>query len=196
MLADFRYDTRYNRSYLVYNGPVDPYITTGLSNVIQFKNWELAVFLSGQIGNKVRLAPTFDPEYGDLNVFTTRYRERWLTKGDENRTHIPVIPGADLIGLVGRQNIERAYNAYNYSDVNVVDGSFIRMKSISLTYRIPVKVCERLSLKSASVNVQLQNPFLIYADRKLNGRDPEFVSSGGVATPIQRTYSLSINTTF
>lgn len=190
------YDTRYNRSYLVYNGPVDPYITTGLSNVIQFKNWELAVFLSGQIGNKVRLAPTFDPEYGDLNVFTTRYRERWLTKGDENRTHIPVIPGTDLIGLVGRQHIERAYNAYNYSDVNVVDGSFIRMKSISLTYRIPVKVCERLSLKSASVNVQLQNPFLIYADRKLNGRDPEFVSSGGVATPIQRTYSLSINTTF
>lgn len=190
------YDTRYNQSYLVYNGPVDPYITTGLSNVFQFKNWELSVFLSGQIGNKLRLAPTFDAEYGDLNVFTTRYRKRWLSKGDESRTDVPVIPGTDLITLVGRQNIERAYNAYNFSNVNVVDGSFIRMKSISLTYRIPTKACERLKLKSASVNLQLQNPFLIYSDKKLNGRDPEFVSSGGVAAPIQRTYSLSINTTF
>ena len=70
------------------------------------------------------------------------------------------------------------------------------MKSISLTYRIPTKACERLKLKSASVNLQLQNPFLIYSDKRLNGRDPEFVSSGGVAAPIQRTYSLSINTTF
>lgn len=146
------YDTRYNQSYLVYNGPVDPYITTGLSNVFQFKNWELSVFLSGQIGNKLRLAPTFDAEYGDLNVFTTRYRKRWLSKGDESRTDVPVIPGTDLITLVGRQNIERAYNAYNFSNVNVVDGSFIRMKSISLTYRIPTKACERLKLKSASVN--------------------------------------------
>lgn len=75
------YDTRYNQSYLVYNGPVDPYITTGLSNVFQFKNWELSVFLSGQIGNKLRLAPTFDAEYGDLNVFTTRYRKDGCRKG-------------------------------------------------------------------------------------------------------------------
>jgi hypothetical protein len=36
------------------------------------------------------------------------------------------------------------------------------------------------------------NPWLIYADPKLKGQDPEFFNTGGVAQPIQKQFTLSI----
>ena len=40
------------------------------------------------------------------------------------------------------------------------------------------------------------NLWLIYADKKLNGQDPEFFQSGGVALPIPRQVTFSIRTSF
>ncbi len=154
------------------------------------------MFLTSRMGNKVRISPTFDPEYNDLNVFTTRYRDRWLVKGDEQTKHIPVIPGYDIYSLMGKKNVERAYNTYNYSQVNVADGSFVRLKSLSLGYTFPRSVCEKMKMKGLSLYAQVTNPFLIYADKKLQGRDPEFINSGGVSSPTPRTYSMSVQLSF
>lgn len=190
------YDRIYNRSYLIYEGPTEPYITSGMSNSFSYKNWQLSVFVTAQLGNKIRISPTYDPEFNDLNVFTTAYRNRWMVKGDEQRTHIPVIPGYDLYSLIGRQNIERAYNTYNFSQVNVADGSFVRLKSISLGYTLPVEFCRTFHLKGASIHAQATNLFLLYADKRLAGRDPEYISAGGVSSPTPRTYSMSIQLNF
>jgi hypothetical protein len=43
-----------------------------------------------------------------------------------------------------------------------------------------------------SVKLQATNPFLIYADKKLNGQDPEFFNSGGVAVPMARQFTLTL----
>lgn len=190
------YDATYNRSYLLYEGPSDPYITTSLENTFRYKGWSLSVFLTSRIGNKVRISPTFDPEYNDLNVFTTQYRDRWMVKGDELTKTLPVIPGYDIYGLMGKENVERAYNTYNYSQVNVADGSFVRLKSLSLGYTFPRSVCEKIKMKGISLYAQVTNPFLIYADKKLRGRDPEFINSGGVSSPTPRTYSMSMQLNF
>jgi hypothetical protein len=37
---------------------------------------------------------------------------------------------------------------------------------------------------------------LLYSDRKLNGQDPEFFASGGVALPQPRQFTLSLNVGF
>lgn len=190
------YDATYNRSYLLYEGPSEPFITTSLENTFRYKGWSLSVFLTSRMGNKVRISPRFDPEYNDLNVFTTRYRDRWLVKGDEQTKHIPVIPGYDIYSLMGKKNVERAYNTYNYSQVNVADGSFVRLKSLSLGYTFPRSVCEKMKMKGLSLYAQVTNPFLIYADKKLQGRDPEFINSGGVSSPTPRTYSMSVQLSF
>jgi hypothetical protein len=85
-----------------------------------------------------------------------------------------------------------AYNAYNYSTARIADGGFIRLKDVSLTYNIPSSVLRALRLSSASVKMQATNLCLIYADKKLNGQDPEYFNSGGVASPNPRQFTFTL----
>ena len=43
-----------------------------------------------------------------------------------------------------------------------------------------------------SLKLQATNLFLIYSDKKLNGQDPEFFNSGGVALPVPRQFTLTL----
>ena len=193
--ADFS-DTQYNKTYLRYHGPIEPQITGGLSNTLSWKQWELSVFFTMQAGNKLRLNPTFDPSFADLNVFSTRYRDRWLNPGDELRTDVPVLPSQALIEQVGRENIERAYNTYNYSQEMVADGSFVRLKNVALAYRLAEGMAKKMHFTSATLRLNVTNPLLIYADPRLHGQDPEYYRSGGVALPTPRQVTLSLSLGF
>uniref|UniRef100_UPI0039A54B28 SusC/RagA family TonB-linked outer membrane protein n=1 Tax=Ornithobacterium rhinotracheale TaxID=28251 RepID=UPI0039A54B28 len=193
--ADFL-DTKYSLSYLKYEGAIEPNLTGGFSNTFKYKNFDLSFFITYQVGNKIRLQPTYDPGFADLNVFANYYLNRWLNPGDEFKTNVPVIPSKDLIKLVGEENIERAYNTYNYSQLRVADGSFVRMKNISLGYTFSSDLIQKWKMQGANIRLQITNPFLIYSDKKLNGQDPEFFRSGGVALPIQRQCTLGINLMF
>jgi hypothetical protein len=85
-----------------------------------------------------------------------------------------------------------AYNAYNYSDERIAKGDFIRMKEISLAYDFPKTFLEKMKLSNLSLKLQATNMFLIYADKKLNGQDPEFFNTGGVATPMAKQFTLTL----
>ena len=43
-----------------------------------------------------------------------------------------------------------------------------------------------------SLKLQATNLFLIYSDDKLNGQDPEFFRSGGVAAPVPKQFTLTL----
>ncbi len=193
--ADFL-DAQYAKSYLIYHGPIEPRVIGGLSNTLKYKNWELSFFLTVQAGNKIRLNPTFDPEFADLNIFSKSYYNRWLNPGDEYKTDVPVLPSQELIAAVGKENIERAYNTYDYSQQRVADGSFIRMKNISLVYTVPESFLKKIRLHSMNLNLNMTNPFLIYSDKKLKGQDPEYYKSGGVSMPTPKQYTLTLNVGF
>ena len=193
--ADFL-DAQYAKSYLLYHGPIEPRVIGGFSNTLKYKGWELSFFLTMQAGNKIRLNPTFDPEFGDLNVFSKSYYNRWLNPGDEFKTDVPVLPSQELIAKVGKENIERAYNTYNYSQQMVADGSFVRMKNISLAYDIPENFLKKVRLRSMNLRLNVTNPFLIYADKKLKGQDPEYYKSGGVSLPTPKQYTVTLNIGF
>jgi outer membrane protein len=49
-----------------------------------------------------------------------------------------------------------------------------------------------LKLTDLSLKVQATNLFLIYADDKLNGQDPEFFNAGGVASPVPRQFTITL----
>ncbi len=87
---------------------------------------------------------------------------------------------------------DQVYNAYNYTDQRVADGGFIRMKQVTLGYQFPKKFFGKSIFNNLSLNLVANNLFLIYSDPKLNGQDPEFYGSGGVALPIPRQFTLSI----
>lgn len=195
MGADFL-DSQFAKSYLIYHGPVEPPFIGGFSNNLRYKNWELGLFITAQVGNKIRLNPTYDALFQDLNVFSRDYANRWLSPGDEWITDVPVIPSVELINQLGAEGIERAYNTYNYSQVRVVDGSFVRLKNISLAYQFPQQLCQKMRIASLRMQMNVTNPFLIYSDKRLYGQDPEYYKSGGVSQPTPRQYTLSFSLAF
>jgi len=48
-------------------------------------------------------------------------------------------------------------------------------------------------LKSLTLRAEATNLFLLYADKKLNGQDPEFYNSGGVAAPVPRQLTFTVS---
>ena len=179
--------------YLVYNGSVLPNIAGGFSNSFSYKNWDLNVLITGSGGNVVRLNPSLDNFYSGTNVFTKSSINRWVLPGDENITNIPKVIDVRDNNIYNTSDLSRAYNAYNYSDVRVADGDFVRMKSISVGYSFNKTVLDKLSLSHMKLKLQGTNLFLLYSDDKLNGQDPEFYGTGGVALPITRQFTMSLN---
>ena len=115
---------------------------------------------------------------------------RWTKGGDEKYTDIPVI--ADKRANQQEPYLSYAYNAYNYSTARIAKGDFIRMKEISLTYNFPKKLIVRAGVSDLSLKLQATNAFLIYSDKKLNGQDPEFFNTGGVASPVPQQFTLTL----
>lgn len=147
-----------------------------------------------QAGNKIRKAPLYKGAgYDDLSVFPREFKNRWVAPGDEALTQIPGIVSQRTLNEENKAYISRAYSAYNHSTARVVDGSFVRMKSISLSYTFDKEVLENLNIGNLTLRLQASNPFLIYAHKDLNGQDPEFFRSGGVAYPITPQYTFTIN---
>lgn len=187
-----------NVAYLKYEGPVDPPLTGGLNNTVTYKEFTFNVFLTGQAGNKIRLNPLYKgynnsrSAFSDLDAMPREFNDRWEMPGDEKVTNIPAIP--DMLQnqfLAGTY----PYTTYNYSGQRVASGNFIRLKSISLAYKVPLVTVQRLGMTSASIQVSANNPWLIYSDKKLRGQDPEFFNTGGVAQPVQKQFTVAIKFT-
>ena len=178
------------RDFLKYEGPTEPTTTGGLNNMIRWKNWRLNVFVTYSFGNKLRLDPVFASSYSDQTAMPKEFKNRWVIPGDENHTNIPVIPSTRQETSI--RNLGYAYSAYNYSTERVADGGFIRLKDVSLSYDFEPQLISKIGLSTASVKFDATNLLLLYADKKLNGQDPEFVNSGGVASPLSKQFTVTL----
>lgn len=188
-VSDIDFQERDNKDHLIYEGSTDPTITGSFGNMFSYKNFKLNVFMTYSFGNVIRLDPVFSNKYSDLDAMPKEFKNRWVLSGDEKITDIPVI--ADKRQNSKDSYLGIAYNAYNYSTARVAKGDFIRMKEISLSYDFPKEWMSALKISSFSLKLQATNLFLIYADKKLNGQDPEFYNTGGVAAPVPRQFTLT-----
>ena len=188
--TDINFQEFEKTDFLKYEGPTDPTITGGFGNILTWKNFKLNVFMTYSFGNKIRLDPVFSASYDDLTAMPKEFKNRWVQPGDEKYTTIPVI--ASRRQYKNYDYLSRAYNAYNYSTERIADGGFIRLKEISLTYDLPKSFLEKIHFTSASIKAQATNLWLIYSDDKLNGQDPEFFNSGGVATPSPKQFTFTL----
>ncbi|MFD2033667.1 SusC/RagA family TonB-linked outer membrane protein [Belliella marina] len=178
---------------LVYEGPVDPTIFGGYSNSFKYRNFNIAAFFTYQAGHKIRMNPVFKGAYSDLDAMPREFLDRWTLPGDEQVTNIPVIMDpvqAELLGSV------YPYNNYNYSSARVADGSFVKLRTVTVGYMLPRSFVDKMKAQNISLNLHATNLWTIYADKKLNGQDPEFFNSGGVALPLPRQFTLSLKAIF
>ena len=177
-------------SSLVYEGPNEPTTYGSLGNIFKYKGFRLNVYVTYSFGNVVRLDPAFSSSYSDLTAMSREFQNRWMMPGDEASTDVPVILSKRQVAE--NSDFAKLYSAYNYSTARIAKGDFIRMKEISLSYDFPKKWLQPLKISDLSLKVQATNLFLIYYDKNLNGQDPEFVNSGGVAMKTPRQFTMTL----
>ena len=187
-----------NVDYLTYEGSIDPKITGSFGNTFTWKGLKLNVFFTYSFGNVLRLdnlCPVYSSDYSDLTASMKEMKNRWMIPGDENVTTIPAI--ATVRQMREIDALSNAYSAYNYSTERVAKGDFIRLKELSLAYDLPKKAFEgQNAVSSFGVKLSATNLWLAYADKKLNGRDPEYYNSGGVSSPVPRQFTLTVKLGF
>jgi len=81
-----------------------------------------------------------------------------------------------------RANVIQAYYTYDYSDIRIAKGDNIRLKEISIGYTFDKEFLKRNHIRQLSMKLQGTNLALLYADKRLNGDDPDYLANG---TPIQ-----------
>lgn len=190
----FQYDLQ-DRSeienLLQYEGPVEPRGAGGLTNTFTYGNFSLSFLLSFKYDYKIRLNDAFFATYNDFDALPGDLVNRWAVPGDQAITDIPVILDQGVAQVNG--DIVLAYDLYNKSSARVADGDYVRLRTARLAYQIPPQALKKIGISSANVSVEGQNIFLLYSDSALNGQDPEFFGSGGVALPQPRTLTVSLN---
>ena len=178
--------------YLIYEGQVDPKWTGGFNTTVRYKNLSLNAFFTYQAGNVIRLDPIFSQSYSDLAALTNEFKNRYVMSGDSD---VPAI--LDYVHNSISITDAGTYASYNYTGKRVAKGDFIRLKSISLNYDFSSDwISKSRFFKTASVRFTVKDPWLIYSDKALNGRDPEFYNTGGVAMPTTTQFTLSLNLGF
>ena len=188
------FQERDNIDFLEYSGSADPTDFGSFGNTFQWKGFKLNVFLTYSFGNVVRLDPVFKSSYSDLTAMPREFKNRWVVPGDEKHTTVPVI--ASRTQAFNNSQLSYAYNAYNYSTERIAKGDFIRLKEVSLSYDFPKNWIKALKMSSLSLKVQATNLALLYADKKLNGQDPEFFNTGGVAAPLPKQFTMTLRIGF
>ena len=176
--------------FLEYSGSADPTDMGSLGNVFKWKGLTLNVFLTYSFGNVIRLDAAFSNRYNDLRAMPKEFRNRWTVPGDEAKTDIPVI--ASQRQNRNDTNLGFAYSAYNFSTARIAKGDFVRMKEISLGYDFPKSWLSKFGFQTLGIKLQATNLFLLYADKKLNGQDPEFTNAGGVAVPMPKQFTCTL----
>jgi TonB-linked SusC/RagA family outer membrane protein len=196
--------------YLVYGGRFDPDFTAGFSTSFRYKRLSLSTSFNMALGGKRLLYKMFD-DTGIPSAYNNMPKDfvnRWRQPGDEQHTDIPAIaswlygpggvaqppttwvPNHTNNGNFGGS--EEVYDIYNYSDIRVVNGSFLRCNDISLSYNVAEQILKHVGIKNVAVTAAVRNPFIIVS-KDYKGIDPE-VATGN--QPIPRVYSMGLNISF
>jgi TonB-linked SusC/RagA family outer membrane protein len=166
----------------------------GLTNSFTFKDFELSVSLlfNHRMGLINSSAPNSSFPYGAaLNNENTSALKRWMAPGDNS-----IYPGATTLST-------SAYSFYNSSDANWGDASFIKLKTVSLTYALPKPLIRSMGLASLSVFARGEN-LATWAKQKYT-YDPETAATGGagglgagqfMVMPPLRTIVIGLNCSF
>jgi len=152
MYRDVNGDGRITPTDKMYIGDPNPDFTFGMTNTLGHKGFHLSVFVQGAYGNDVYNASRIETEgmYDGKNQ-SVRVLDRWRAPGQQ--TDVPKA-GFDL----------------KNSNYFVEDGSFLRLKNISLAYDVPTAGLSRLGLRKLQPFVSLAN---ILTWTKYSGFDPE-----------------------
>jgi TonB-linked SusC/RagA family outer membrane protein len=187
--GDFRFtdtnlDGRLSDDDRVILGSVFPKWTFGLNSNFAYKGFDLNVFFQGSTGNKIFNAVKH------LTMNPAAYKPYNMLE-DVKNAWTPENPGSDIPRLAFK---DPNNNFGRISDFYIEDGSYVRLKSLTLGYTLPQNL-----LKGVKPRIYLtaQNLFTI---TNYSGMDPEVgLNNYGVDTgmyPLSRVYMFGIDFSF
>jgi hypothetical protein len=154
-----------------------PKVQLGMGNTFTYKNFDLNVFFSANIGSKVFNQLRMEGESPDTDFGYFKPLQNYAKLGlvDPNGSatdpqNVYVINPDTMIPGVRNDNTNGNDRP---SDRYVEDGSFVRCKSISLGYTLAENLLQKVHISSLRVYVNVSNAFLI---TKYKGIDPEIGS--------------------
>lgn len=175
------------REDLVYAGTINPTFTGAITNNLNYKSFNLSfIFVTNQ-GHKL-LKDSYNGETspGQPQNINTDALFAWNAPGDETSTDIPQI---------GKSGIVASTTAVaKYSTKNVIDGGFVRLREVLLSYTLPQDAIKAIGAKNASINLRGNNLWL--STKNNEGIDPEAHGYGVRYFPRQASFTFGVNVNF
>ncbi|NAS11468.1 SusC/RagA family TonB-linked outer membrane protein [Poritiphilus flavus] len=140
-------------------GDPNPDATVGLTLGMNYKGFDLSAFMSGTLGNDI-----FDATIRYDALGTNRPAAYITEPGAPRNIVVSASPNGEQL----------------ISDFHVQDGSYLKMKNVSLGYSLPEEVIDRLGLKRLRLYVSGQNLFVL---TNYNGIDPE-IGQNNTGSPL------------
>lgn len=149
---------------LIYVGSAMPDWSGGISNNIRYKNINLSFLIEvKQGGDAYDESRINDWEFGSITATNSRYKEvifNGVTADGEPNTQ-PVILDQDFYRL----------SRYNQaSELLMQDASWVRLRHVTLSYRLPARLMDKTFFKEISLSATGNNLLLI---TPFEGYDPE-----------------------
>ncbi|WP_207420357.1 SusC/RagA family TonB-linked outer membrane protein [Desertivirga brevis] len=163
--ADINGDGTVNASDRMILGNPNPDFIGGLSNNFNYKGFDLNVFFQWSYGNELLNANRLVFEGSSrlsLNQYAS-YADRW-TPENQNNTYFRT----------------KGFGPTAYSSRIIEDGSYLRLKTVSLGYRIPARLLKSINVSSLRVYASAQN---LVTWTNYSGLDPEVSTKRAALTP-------------
>lgn len=166
-------------------GDASPKVFGGFTTDLEYKNITLALNFIYKIGGNI-----YDGAFKDVaddGYYWERIRaqETWDNMWTDNNPNgtLPKLSGNDLI------------DPMQYSTRQLHDASFLRLKNITLAYRLPVNIIQKVKLTNARVFVNGTN---LFTASKYKIADPEVNNFGsrGWETPFGKTFTFGLELNF
>ena len=172
-------------------GSTVPPVYGSLANGFRYGNWDLSVNFIFNLGHVMRNDVNDKFSYRLERNLHNDFALRWKKPGDEACTNVPAYYSLKNTEI----NETDVTYLYRYADINVLSASYIKLREVSLGYRLPSAACKALHLQSAMVRLQASNLLTIAFNGQ--GIDPEaFYFSGARADRFRPFVSASLNLEF
>ena len=191
-----------------------PKFTFGWTNTFRYKDFDLSIFINGSYGNKVmnylgmQLTHMNSAWENQLNSVTGRARlepidpDKVYPSGQYWYDDVTNVRVSNPEAVIPRASIQDPNDNDRISDRYVEDGSYIRLKNITLGYTFPSKLIKKFGINNLRLYANIQNLLTITG---YDGYDPEIGASTQSANvygldygryPSPTVYSFGLNVSF
>ena len=161
-------------------GHNNPNYIIGLNNTFTYKSFDLTVFAMARWGQTIesdllgRYTAKYDPSTNQIAGV------KYWTESNQGAYFPRPGTGSD--------------QSVVYSSLQYRDGSFIKLKNVTLGYTLPQNISKKVLMSKCRIYATTYNPYIYVKDKQLKGTDPE--TNGSDSFPLYKQFVFGLNLTF